>query len=97
MNGFVLNTLTELPFLLAKEQLLTKILPKAAEQKQSLQDTLYHQNTTKDEHLHCSCGWQGKGSEAKKRYLFVEHTTELELFCQNCDSYLGFIVVRDEF
>lgn len=37
------------------------------------------------------CGWKGKDSEAKSEVFYVESVTELELFCPQCSSYLGFI------
>ena len=37
------------------------------------------------------CGWKGKDSEAKSDVFYVENVTELELFCPQCSSYIGFL------
>ena len=97
MSTLVLNVLNELPFSLAKDHLISKIVQKSMDQIQPVFKTVYEENTTKDEDMHCTCcGWKGKGSEAVKKCLFLDYATELELFCQSCNSYLGFIPVKNK-
>ncbi len=95
MSGLIPNVLNEFPFLPVKDHPLSKIVQKSVDQMQPAFKLVYEENTTKDEDMHCTCcGWKGKGSEAVKKCLFLEYATELELFCQGCNSYLGFIAVK---
>jgi hypothetical protein len=42
--------------------------------------------------LTCSCcGWKGSEMKADKHYLVAGAIAELELFCPDCNHYLGFI------
>jgi hypothetical protein len=48
--------------------------------------------SSSDAPLTCSCcGWKGGQFKARKHYLVVEAIAELELFCPDCNQYLGFI------
>lgn len=62
--------------------------PNAASAKTDLK--AIRQNTELTVACKC-CGWKGKDSEAKSEVFYVESVTELELFCPQCSSYLGFI------
>jgi len=47
---------------------------------------------TDKRHLTCTCcGWQGSEMKARKHYLVVDKIAELELFCPDCNQYLGFL------
>lgn len=37
------------------------------------------------------CGWKGKDSETRSEVFYLEQVTELELFCPQCNSYIGFL------
>ena len=44
--------------------------------------------------VHCSqCSWEGNGRETKKEDLFL--TDAVELYCPQCDTYLG-LLNKDE-
>ena len=95
MTALALNVFNDFVFPQIKDQFLDKLMQKPPDSFHSVFRTIYEENTTKDHDLHCTCcGWKGKGSEAIKKCLFLDHATELELFCQSCKSNLGFIAIK---
>ncbi len=97
MTPLFSSVLSELTFSMAADQLMNRVSERLNGLKQPISQGIWQYNIPRDEPVNCSCcGWEGKKSEARKRYLFVEHATELELFCQQCSSYLGFLPVEDQ-
>jgi hypothetical protein len=40
------------------------------------------------------CKWHGGKGKEKKRYMYVEGILERELFCPECNQYIGFHSVK---
>lgn len=96
MSILMLNALNELVFAYVKDQQQNKERKSVADKTQ-INDSLYNQFAEKNKTVKCSCcGWSGKGSEARKNILFLEHLAEMELFCLNCNSYLGYIPIKPD-
>lgn len=98
MTPLLFNVLNELTLAMATDDLVNRVTEKInGLRQQHVGHPLWQEAIPNDEPVQCTCcGWQGKKSETKKRYLFLEHATELELFCQKCSSYLGFLPVEVE-
>ena len=51
---------------------------------------VYDEKKFIDELIICDqCGWKGKGERTGQEHLFLTDATEV--FCPNCNHYLGFI------
>ena len=56
---------------------------------------MYNERTFTDEALICKrCGWKGKGKATMQEHLFLTDATEI--FCPECNHYIGFISHDDE-
>lgn len=88
MFTLALSSIHQLPFGVVKELLHTYPASKAASNSQKDSKP---KDTEKSTTITCKCcQWQGKDTEAKTEVFFLEHTTELELYCPKCNSYIGF-------
>ena len=85
------------PFSFSKNLFLSLTEPpayRAAPQKETIATKSNSKSVKQDGEtvVACKCcGWKGKDAEAKSDVLYVENVTELELFCPQCNSYIGFL------
>ena len=88
MFSLALSSIHQFPFEVVKELLHIYPVNQAASHSQNGSKP---KETEKSTTITCKCcHWQGKDTEAKTEVIFLEHTTELELYCPKCNSYIGF-------
>lgn len=89
MSILTFSSINDLSFHLAKE--LINAFPVQAVAASGPKRSHKKEEDNKAKVLTCKCcKWQGKDTEAKTEVFFLENTTELELYCPKCNSYLGF-------
>lgn len=86
MSTLVLTYLNTPAFLSLKDHVNTLVTVSKNDVKSS-EKIAYN-----DIHTGCTCcGWRGKISQTEKNYLFLDAISEIESFCPECHTYLGFI------
>jgi hypothetical protein len=91
MTTLVLNYINRHYFLNMKDLLNNAMVGDQSQETvakaQSLEESTYLQVAA-----HCKCcGWKGKFAQTQKNYFFHAAIAEIEFFCPNCSTYLGFI------
>ncbi len=87
MSDVVLNYLHRLTFIYMKNHLSYLSYKEVMEPIPTAGQGLFMQKASG-----CKCcGWKGKVHETRKNYIFLNTISEIELFCPQCTTYLGFI------
>ena len=91
MSTLILHSLNRFTFLFHKDFLLARPAQNfRAAQLSSPAVTAYASMDIHPVNCKC-CGWKGTDSQTKNEVLFLDCATELELFCPDCNSYVGFL------
>ena len=70
---------------------LSKVLPASGNTSCKSEHHKYD-HVNKRNIIKCGCcAWKGKRTETKKKFIFLNRISEMELYCPKCNKYLGFL------